>query len=52
MKIIQLDTGKVLWEGVNLIRASLSGANLTCADLTCADLTYADLTRASRPART
>jgi len=46
MKIIQLDTGKVLWEGVNLIRASLSGANLTYASLSGANLTRANLSGA------
>jgi len=47
MKIIQLDTGKVLWEGVNLIRASLSGASLTRASLSGASLSGASLSGAS-----
>ncbi len=61
IKIIQLDTGKVLWEGktlsgadltradlygANLTRADLSGANLSGANLSGADLYEANLTRA------
>jgi uncharacterized protein YjbI with pentapeptide repeats len=29
MKIIQISTGKVLWEGADLTGANLTGANLT-----------------------
>jgi hypothetical protein len=59
MKIIQLGTGKVLWEdtsganlshadlfGANLSRANLSGANLSRANLSGANLSHADLSHA------
>ena len=47
MKIFQIDTGKVLWEGADLSCADLSHANLRGADLICADLSCADLSRAN-----
>jgi Pentapeptide repeats (8 copies) len=60
MKILQIDTGKVLWEDpgradltradltrANLTRANLYDADLTDANLYAADLTDADLTRAN-----
>ena len=44
MKILQIGTGKVLWE--NPSRANLSGADLSWADLSWADLSRADLSGA------
>ena len=47
MKILQLNTGTLLWEGETLSRANLSRANLSGADLSGADLSGANLSRAS-----
>ena len=46
MKVIQLGTGVVLWEGKTLSRANLSRANLYGADLSDADLSRANLSGA------
>ena len=47
MKIIQLITGKVLWEGANLTGADLTSTNLMRANLMRANLIGADLTGAN-----
>ena len=43
MKIIQIGTGKVLWEGASLYGANLSGADLYGANLSGAKLSGANL---------
>ena len=43
MKVTQIGTGKVLWEGETLYGADLSRADLYGADLSGADLSGADL---------
>jgi hypothetical protein len=43
MKILQLETNKVLWEGANLHYADLYNADLRYADLSYADLCNANL---------
>ena len=47
MKVIQIGTGKVLWEGAGLFRAGLSRADLSGADLSRANLSGADLSGAN-----
>jgi|SRR5580658_1247363 hypothetical protein len=50
MQILQLGTGKVLWEGANLFGADLRSANLSGANLRGADLCNANLRSANLPA--
>ena len=49
MKILQLETNKVLWEGANLHYADLHNAHLHNADLSYADLRNANLSYADLP---